>query len=431
MNDYVKDIANKEIQDHYKWGIDKSYIDAFNEKIEKSFQDFINSEELKKSWNDINVKDKFNSRLDSQINVLEYTKNDEIAKTVIWPITLELNQEYTKIDLINLENTFNNNNEKKEIPAELNQIFEKIDKSEAFDPDKEPELRDYIQKWERFGAIKEIFKILWRFLKGSSETWFWEFKDLGEEIKKLDLDSKTSNDLVSLIEEFENKISKTGDIKKDLKLTYILSAIKDKKILKDKPDATKKELLQENLEIWDVILLNKKMKKRDTWAKALKAYDWKYETDFIHSAIIISKDPIKIRHSTTFTAQKSWKWHVEEVNLFDYLKKSWTESFDLLSLRPDESTKQKILEFSEKNLNKEYDNNAALWWAIRWIDWDWNSAWSWLNKNKTWKKDDSFNCVEIIAQSLDHEKLQNITQPNEFLEYMDMFQPTYMTSMKI
>ena len=58
----------------------------------------------------------------------------------------------------------------------------------------------------------------------------------------------------------------------------------------------------------------------------------------------------------------------------------------------------------------------------------WAKARWWLRKNKTWEKDDMYNCVEIIAQALDQDKLKDITHPNEFLEYMNIFQPTYMTT---
>ncbi|OQB42279.1 MAG: hypothetical protein BWY04_00343 [candidate division CPR1 bacterium ADurb.Bin160] len=64
-----------------------------------------------------------------------------------------------------------------------------------------------------------------------------------------------------MINKFETQIEKTLDIKKDLKLTYILSEIKNKKLLKKNPSLNKKRLLQKNLKIGDVVLLNKKADK--------------------------------------------------------------------------------------------------------------------------------------------------------------------------
>ena len=102
MNNYIKDIENKDIKDHYNWKIEDSYFNDFNEKIEKSFQDFIDSEKFKNTQDNENIKDKFNLRLDTQLNTLVYIKDDKILKTVIWPINFELNNKYTNVDLINL-----------------------------------------------------------------------------------------------------------------------------------------------------------------------------------------------------------------------------------------------------------------------------------------------------------------------------------------
>lgn len=435
MTDIVKNIENTEQSNGLNLP-DNFDIKNFDIKIERSFQEFLKSQEFKnleENSTKQTIQNKFNERLDNELHNLEDLKQSNISE-IIKKTTFELQNFDTKVCLINLSTKINEEIDWETIletktKEELENVFRKIENTEDFDPNSEKVLKEYIQKWERFWAIKEIFKIIGRFFKVNNETWLSEFNDLSEDIKKLDLENKTTNELNKIISDFEKQINKTWDIKKDLKLTYILSAVKDKKILKENPNLDKEGLLKNNLEIWDVILLNKKVKKLDSWSKALKAYDGKYDTDFVHSAIITSKDPIYIRHSTTFTAKKTGKWHVEEVNLFDYLRNSWTESFDLLSLRPDENTKQKILEFSKNNLDKEYDNNAAIWWWIRWLDSNWNSARWWIRKNKEWKKDDSFNCVEIIAQALDEEKLKNITHPNEFLEYMDIFQPTYITTM--
>ncbi len=159
----------------------------------------------------------------------------------------------------------------------------------------------------------------------------------------------------------------------------------------------------------------------------MKAYDKSYETDFTHSAIITWTNPITIRHSTTDTSNGSL-W-VEEVNLSDYINTSWTQSYDIVSLRPKEKIRSKILDFSKENLGKEYDKNAAIWWWIRWNDSKWNNVIWWLKKNKEDIFDDKFNCVEIIVQWLDNEELKRITHPNEFLKYMNSeFKPNYIST---
>ena len=433
INDYVKNIENTELESELNLPDDFGIKD-FDTMIENSFQKFLKSndfENLDDNKTRDDIQEEFNKRLNENLDKLDEIENSEIDN-VVKETSFELQNFDTKICLKDLSTEAELNPEEEDLDIkteeDLKKVFKKIEDSESFDPNSEKVLKDYIENKERFWAIKEIFNILWRLFKINNTTWFSEFSNLSGDIRNLDLDNKTIEELSSMIKEFETQIEKTWDIKKDLKLTYILSEIKNKKLLKEDPNLDKKELLQKNLEIGDVILLNKKVDKLDIWSKALKAYDKKYDTDFTHSAIIIATDPIKIRHSTTFTQKKVGKGHVEEVDLYSYLKQSWTKSFDLLALRPDENTKQKILEFSESNLWKEYDNNAALWWWLFWIDSAWPKARWWLRKNKTWEKDDMYNCVEIIAQALDQDKLKDITHPNEFLEYMNIFQPTYMTT---
>lgn len=433
INDYVKNIENTELESELNLSDDFD-IKKFDTMIENSFQKFLKSndfENLDDNTKKEDIQKKFNERLNKNLDKLDEIKNLEI-ENIIKKKSFELQNFDTKICLKDLSIKTELNPEEGildiQTEGDLKKIFKKIEDSENFDPNSEKVLKDYIENKERFWAIKEIFNILWRILKKGNDVWFSEFSNLSGDIRNLDLDNKSIRELSSMIDEFEAQIEKTWDIKKDLKLTYILSEIKNKKLLKENPNLDKKELLQKNLEIGDVILLNKKVSRSDIWSKALQAYDKKYETDFTHSAIIIATDPIQIRHATTFTKRKIGKWHVEEVDLYDYLEKSKTKSFDLLALRPDENTKQKILEFSKSNLWKEYDNNAALWWWLFWIDSMWAKARWWLKRNKTWEKDDMYNCVEIIAQALEHDKLDNITHPNEFLEYMNIFQPTYMTT---
>jgi hypothetical protein len=192
----------------------------------------------------------------------------------------------------------------------------------------------------------------------------------------------------------------------------------------------KEELLKKNLEVWDVILLNKKVVKKDIWTKLLEAYDADYDTDFWHVAIIIQTDPLKIRHSTTFVSDGGENWWVEDTLLGSYFERCECLWYDLLALRPPKDIKDKILEFSERNLWKAYDSNAAIWWGLYWIDGEWNKAIKWFERN-LWDKDDSYNCVEIIAQALDQDKLKDITHPNEFLEYMHIFVPVYMTTIQL
>lgn len=429
MTDIVKNIENIE---NTKQTNGLNLPINFDIEIEKSFQEFLNSEEFKNLQENSTketIQEEFNKRLNNELHNLEEIKKENI-RDIIQKTTFELQWFNTKVCLIWLQNNISENNiisSEIEVDSNINSIVKNIEQSPDFDINWEKTLADYIEQKDRMGAIKEIFSILWRLMKKNDKHGFSEYLNI---IDLSVLENKDKDELNDILSFFESKIESTSCIKKDLKFTYILSRIKDQLLEKEDWIIDKKILLSKNLKKWDVILLNK-VGKKDPWSKLLKEYDTNYETDFVHSAIIISEDwaePIMIRHSTTFTAKKSGKWHVEEVWLFDYLQNSSTKFCDLLSLRPDENTKTKILNFSKENLWKEYDNNAALWWWIRWIDSIWASARWWIKRNKTWEKDDMYNCVEIVAQALDQEKLKDITHPNEFLEYMDIFQPAYMTT---
>lgn len=314
-----------------------------------------------------------------------------------------------------------------DLSADEKKVVDSIENSPSFQPNET--LKDFIEKKEWWKAIMEFFKILWRLVSSKNDIWYSEFNDI--DLTSLKLDEKNITELESLINLFEKKIDDTKDIKKDLKFTYVLSNVKNKLLEKKDAVTDKEEQLKKSLEVWDVILLNKEVGKKDIWTKLLEAYDANYDTDFWHAAIVIATDPLTVRHSTTETWEKNNKnWFVEEAGLNNYLTKCGCKWYDLLSLRPSEDVKNKILLYSEQNMWKWYDNNAAIWWWIFWKDWEWEKAISGFKRN-TGAKDDSFNCVEIIAQALDQDKLKDITHPNEFLEYMDIFKPTYLTTIKM
>ena len=309
---------------------------------------------------------------------------------------------------------------------EEQKMIDGIDNSASFQPTET--LKDHIEKKEWGKAIMEFFSIIWRLFSSKNGIWYAEFNNI--DINSLKLDEKNEAELKSMIKLFENKIDDISDVKTELKFVYILSCAKNKLLEKSESVTDKEEQLKKNLEVWDVILLNKEVDRKDIWTKLLEAYDANYDTDFWHAAIVIATDPLTVRHSTTETWEKSDKnWFVEEAELNSYLTKCGCKWYDLLSLRPSEDVKNKILSYSEQNMWKWYDNNAAIWWWIFWKDWEWEKAISGFKRN-TGAKDDSFNCVEIIAQALDQEKLQDITHPNEFLEYMDIFKPVYLTTIK-
>ena len=298
---------------------------------------------------------------------------------------------------------------------EEQKIINNIDNSEVFQPVET--LKNFIDEKNWFKVIREIFMILWRLILSKNEVWYKEFNDIG--IDSLNFDEKSEEGLIWFMNFIEWKIDSTVDIKKILKFTYFLSVVKNK-LLEKKSIIDKEEQLKNNLAVWDIILLNKQLRWKDIWTRLLEAYDDNYDTDFWHVAIVISTDPIRIRHSTTENLKKGdRKWFVEDAELDWYLDKCGCSWYDIIVLRPNHDIKNDILCFSKSKIGKQYDNRTAL------------RQWLWLKK----QYNDKYNCVELIVQWLNpsNEKdplseLKIKAFPNDFFEYMDLFKPVYLTT---
>ncbi len=310
----------------------------------------------------------------------------------------------------------------------ISNIVEDIKK----DPDveiKSDKLSDFIEKKEWGNAIKEFMNIVRRLFSVKHETGFSEYTSLEAKIKSIDLNNASKEQLETYIKSIEKNIEEIPDIKKDLKLTYIISKIKNQLVKVNNPwkEMNDYQLFAQNIHPWDILLFNKKLQEKDIWADLLKAYDTDFETDFIHSAIVSEvKDngEISILHSTTDDYKKVWtSWWVREEPLKNYFQRWWVQSCDFLVLKPGDVSKQKMLAYAKANIWKGYDNNAAIWGGI--YRQDMEGTWVTLKK---WTTDDYFNCVEIIAKWLDIQWIQDITHPNEFLKFMSQLQPSYMTT---
>lgn len=191
------------------------------------------------------------------------------------------------------------------------------------------------------------------------------------------------------------------------------------------------QLFSKNIKPGSILLFNKKVQKKDIWASLLRAYDQNFETDFVHSAIVsdIGENwEISILHSTTDDYKKSGEtgW-VREEPLKNYFERWWVESCDFLVLQADEINTEKMMTYAKSNIGKWYDTNAAIWWWLYGKDSDGSgfSLKKWVGND-----DDVFNCVEIIAKWLDIWWIQNITQPNEFLKFMQQLKPSYITTIQ-
>lgn len=300
-----------------------------------------------------------------------------------------------------------------------------------------------------------VFQMTWQLLHNDKRFWFHEFDSIWKEITEILDEIETKDGRLSLLDDFQKQIEfeilREQNAECRLALTYIVSKIKDRKDKINGTDVGQSELLKKNLKIWDVLLINKKVKIADIGSQALKFYDEKYLTDFTHVLIFIWFDEkwnIMVRHSTTET-EKFHKIWVEETTLESYVFDSDrcdADWYDVLILRPSFDIKQSILNFSKDKVWCWYDSKVALF------------QWMWYKNDFN----DKYNCVELVTHGikrdfdsciepdydlwckgdLQRDLEKNIDKlldweiselnwkafPNDLLNYPWFFKPIYLTS---
>lgn len=298
-----------------------------------------------------------------------------------------------------------------------------------------------------------VFEMTRQLFTKDERFWFPEFDDICEEsenlLKWIENDENCLLILNNLIRNLEYDISIEKNVECRKALGKILSIVKDKKNILNWVVDDPIELFKQNLRVWDIILINKKLNAFDIWSAALKSFDEKHPTDFTHALIFIwfnENWDIMVRHSTTET-EKLHKIWVEETSFLSYLLDSdrcnadWC---DVVILRPNPKVLQSILDFSEWQIGSPYDSRAALR--------------QWLRLSNSFN--DRYNCVEIITQwiqmledsgDVDWEmslkwkidenviksyndyihnviipNLRGKTFPNDFFDYPDLFKIVYV-----
>lgn len=79
--------------------LDSFNFEEFDNAIEKSFQYFLKQVTIENYDTRDIIQQRFNNWLDQQCNTLDIMKNSEIAQKIIWPITFELIQNMTPVEL--------------------------------------------------------------------------------------------------------------------------------------------------------------------------------------------------------------------------------------------------------------------------------------------------------------------------------------------
>jgi len=359
---------------------------------------------------------------------IEAKQEEEIENTIIstW---VELNTEKDIVWL--LQEIWIKNNEELtdyKTPNELKSTFDKIDAEKENDIQELPKITELLKEWKFSEAIKQLFNIISSLFWKWWEIWLKNYEYLGEYISSLWLDQKNLNELWNMLIDMDKKIESTSDINKKMKFTYILSAIKNKSHEKrlwkkmNSYDLLLTELQtswwqSSGISAWQVLLINKENNKYnkflakmwDLSLKKLTEWMW-YDTPFLHSVIVskIEWNDIYIRHSTM--NKQDWKMWIEEIPLSKLLW--WYKNADILVMDMPDENKQKMLDYSQKHLNK----------------WTWYSTESavksflWWNKKKEW-----LNCVELISEWLWDEKIKWTAIPNDLLQ-SNILTPSYITT---
>lgn len=269
--------------------------------------------------------------------------------------------------------------------------FKKMDSYIKFD-----EIEDARQETIKYR--NSIFEMTRQLFKKDERFWFSEFDDICEEaenlLKWIENEENALLILNNLKRQLEYDINVEKNVECRLALCKILSIVKDKISLLNWVVNDPIELLKQNLRVWDIILINKKLNTFDIWSDALKFFDEKFLTDFTHVLIFIWFDEnwnIMVRHSTTETERLHKIW-VEETSFLSYLFDSDrcdAEYCDILVLRPIPEIRQSILDFSKDKIWSWYDSKTAL------------RQWLWLQNDFN----DKYNCVELVTNEIQRDSL--------------------------
>lgn len=322
---------------------------------------------------------------------------------------------------------------KEDVLGEINKLIDEILLEPSLSDKENKTIKDFVEAKKYGKAVWLAFLLLWKAVfRWFWDTWLKQFKYLEEKLWNIIwIEKQGLSDYINI---FSQKLDTISDPNKKIKLTYIMSALQNELLSYQNPEKnySKRELLKENimntkdgLQVWKVLLINKKQKKTNLtakmWDKLLSEYNKTEDNElsFLHSVIIskIEWEKIYITHSTLRRlSDKKHKPGVEEISLDDLLDQyKWV---DILVLNMPEQSKLDTLDYIVKVKNEQlntkkslYDKKAAI------------SGWFPIIK----KDDNKVNCVELIAKWIWDDKIKNITHPNEFLK-SEIMKPVYLTS---
>lgn len=236
---------------------------------------------------------------------------------------------------------------------EFKLVVEELEGEEYNDSEEDLNLRELVKNWDYIWAINEFFSIIWRFFKWSGEIWYEQFDNIWENI---DFDSMEISEIENYIIYTKAKIQKSNSICRKLWYTKLLSNAKDSISKKNNPDADNIDLLIDNVEVGNILLLNKK-KDNWVWTKLLRIYEDDNSMDFTHSVLVTEKNwELYITQATL--NKEDWTWSgIEETPLKKYLENH--KPAEILALKQPDYMKESSLNFAKEKIWLEYDNRAC------------------------------------------------------------------------
>lgn len=199
----------------------------------------------------------------------------------------------------------------------------KIDTDPALTDADGNKIQELLKQGKYREAIKAGFELISNAIFGGkerkTEIGFPKFRQLDEEVSKLDLGKKSTSELTSLQEYFEGKISDAGSVKRKVSYTYLLSAVKDQVAQRDEKAKSRTEIIEKQLQVGSVILLNKQ--NAGTGGMLLQDLS-ENDVDMTHVIVITEMGPpVRFSHATEHKFSNTNRSGVEtNVPLWDYLK---------------------------------------------------------------------------------------------------------------
>lgn len=316
----------------------------------------------------------------------------------------------TGLDLFTIEHDVNKNTI---VPEKLQLLVNDI----MQDPPKPPETQEQekigelLKKWKIADALTQAVELASSILFGSKKkTGLDDFKKYNVDFDKMD-----DTQLQEQIDRLQSKVKQSWlSVNQKLRFAYALSRAKDAKSKKEKSDIKPFEALAKNIQVGDVLLMNKD---GDTSGivdglKSKVANDWLQITSnsiWTHTVIVtkVSGNDIEITHATVPVVKKE--------SLEPYLKNY--KAVDICVLQQPPESRTKSIEHAYSLLDKPYDNTSATKQALLWAN----------------NGDDAYNCGELVADSLlaanpvKFQELENKTFPSDFLVNTYIL-PSYMTT---